>query len=192
MSSEARRPRLLIIGHGRHGKDTAAGLFARLGGYRFASSSEFAAQKAVFPLMSDIYATWQDCFADRAAHRELWFHAIAAYNRRPGPTLAEQILAEHEIYVGMRRRDEFERTRHLFDLVLWVDRSAVLPAEPGGSMELSADDADMVLDNNQGTGFLAAQVLDLIGRLESAPGRPERHDKMGSAQGDRPASVRTN
>lgn len=142
------RPRILIIGHGDHGKDTAAAILADIAGLSFASSSEFCAQKAVFPLVADIYPTWQACYAGRRNHRALWYHAIRAYNLRPGLTLAEQLLADHEIYVGMRSRAEFENARGLFDLVMWVDRSRVLPPEPDGSMELAATDADLVVDNN--------------------------------------------
>ena len=134
----------------------------------FASSSEFAAQKAVFPVMSDFYHTWQDCFADRANHRELWFHAITAYNMCPGPCLAEQILVEHGTYVGMRKRDEFVKIRHLIDRVLWVDRSDRLPIEHICSMELTPADADLVLGNNRDFSYLAGQVLKLVLALEAA------------------------
>ena len=166
------RPRILIIGHGRHGKGTAAEWLSQVCGLVFADSSEFAAQLAVFPLVADFYPDWQACFHDRANHREMWFHAIAAYDLRPGPTLAEQVLAVAQIYVGMRRRAEFERARHLFDLVIWVDRSRVLPPEPGGSMELTAADADLVLDNNGDLGALEVGLLALIGGRDFGANRP--------------------
>lgn len=157
-----RAARVLIIGHGRHGKDTAAAMLAEAAGLSFVSSSEFAAQKAVWPLVSDLWPDWRAAYADRAQHRALWFHAIAAYNLRPGPMLAEQILADHDIYTGMRSRAEFERARHVFDFVLWVDRSRILPPEPGASMELRAEDADRVLDNNGGESDLRAQIAGLV------------------------------
>ncbi len=151
-------PRLLVIGAGRHGKDTAAALLAAALGISAVSSSEFACRKAVFPLVADLWPDWQSCYADRAAHRELWFHAIAAYNLRPGPSLAAQILVDHGIYVGMRRRAELLAQRDLFDAVIWVDASARLPAEPASSMELTASDADLVIDNGGSVSDLAAAV----------------------------------
>lgn len=154
--------KLLIIGYGRHGKDTVGDMFTRDYGLKSVSSSEFAAQKAVFPVVSDMYPDWRACFVDRANHRDLWFHAIAAYNLRPGPMLAEQILQDHDIYTGMRRRDEFERSRHIFDAVIWVDRSDHLPPEPFTSMELTADDADCVVDNNGALEDLPDQVARMI------------------------------
>lgn len=158
----AGRPQVLILGHGRHGKDTAAALLAEHAGLSFVSSSEFCAERAVYPLVSDLYPDWRAAYEDRANHRELWFHAIRAYNLRPGPTLAEQILADHQIYVGMRARAEFEAMRGLFSLVIWVDRSEVLPPEPGGSLELTTQDADLVLDNNKCLDHLEAQVLEML------------------------------
>lgn len=156
-----RLPKLLIIGHGRHGKDTAARLFEMFFGLSFASSSEFCAEKAIYPLMSDLYPSWRECYEDRANHRELWFHAIRAYNCRPGPTLTEQILERHDIYVGMRSREEFEKSKHLFDYVVWVDRSGVLPPEANGSMELRPEDAHIFLENNGNVDELADRIFDL-------------------------------
>ncbi|WP_417723941.1 hypothetical protein [Salipiger sp.] len=154
------RPRLLVIGHGRHGKDTAAGILAERLGLSAASSSEFVAERAIWPLVRDrgIWPDWRAAYSDRHAHREMWFHAIRAYNLGPGPGLAEQLLREHAIYVGMRARAELIATRDLFDAVLWVDASARLLGEDPGSMELSAADADLVIDNNGGLSDLTREV----------------------------------
>ena len=157
--------RLLIIGHGRHGKDTVGDILRDNYGLRAVSSSEFAAQKAVFPLVSDLYPDWRAAYADRHAHRDLWFHAIRAYNLRPGKMLAEQILERHDIYTGMRSRDEFERSRHVFDLVVWVDASRRLPPEPGGSMELSSGDAGWIVDNNGAPDALPGEVGKMLRKI---------------------------
>jgi hypothetical protein len=159
------RVRILLIGHGRHGKDTVGDMLARLYGLRSVSSSEFAARRAVFPLVADLYPDWRACYADRHAHRDLWFHAIRAYNLRPGPMLAEQILEGHDIYTGMRSRAELDRSRHLFDLVVWVDASDRLPPEAGGSMELTASDADFVIDNNGPPDELPREIARLADEI---------------------------
>lgn len=165
------RVRLLIIGHGRHGKDSVGDILRHQYGLRGVSSSEFAAQKAVFPLVSDLYPDWRAAYEDRHACRDLWFHAIAAYNLRPGPMLAEQILAGHDIYTGMRKRAELDRSRHLFDLVIWVDASRRLPPEPSGSMELCPDDADWIIDNNGPADALPGEIAKLarvLGEIDGA------------------------
>ena len=160
--------KLLIIGHGRHGKDTVAEILARDAGLSFASSSEFACEKAVFPLLADVYDTAADCYADRANHRELWYHAIAAYTLRPGPSLTEPILADHDIYVGMRRRAEFDNSRHLFGLVVWVDRPG-MPPEPTASNELTRADADLVVYNSGTLADLDVAVAELVALLGDTP-----------------------
>jgi hypothetical protein len=156
------RRKVLIIGHGESGKDLAASMLADFGGFRVASSSEFAARLAVFPLVSDLYPDWRACFDDRRAHRPLWFHAIAAFNCRPGACLAEMILRDHDVYTGMRNRAEFDQARHLFDDVLWVDRSEVVGPEAVTSMQLTADDADAVIDNNGCIDNLEARLLEFF------------------------------
>lgn len=156
------RLKILIIGHGGHGKDTVARGISEDMGYRWTSSSRFIAKKVIFPLVSDLYPNWQAAYSDRASHREMWFHAIRAYNLRPGPMLAEQILMNHEIYVGMRSRTEFERSRALFDLTIWVDRSDFLRQEPPGSMELNSSDADRFLDNNGSIHQLKGRTPSII------------------------------
>ncbi|PCJ08768.1 MAG: hypothetical protein COB16_06660 [Rhodobacteraceae bacterium] len=152
----------LVLGDGRHGKDTAGRMLAEITGRPYASSSEFCAQKAVFPLVSDLYPNWRACYGDRVNHRKLWFHAIAAYNQRPGPSLAEEVLVDHGAYIGMRNRAEFTASRHLFDLVLWVDRSEHVPRESRASMELGPGDADIILDNNKDLDHLEAQVRAML------------------------------
>ncbi|NKX75779.1 hypothetical protein HGG73_16675 [Rhodobacteraceae bacterium R_SAG3] len=155
------RVRLLIIGHGQHGKDCTADVLAQQYGLRVISSSKFAARKAVFPLVSDLYANWREAYDDRHANRDLWYHAIAAYNLRPGPMLAEQILEQHDVYTGMRRRAELVHSRHLFDLVVWVDAMRRLPPEPSSSMELNATDADWIVDNNGPLEALPGEIARL-------------------------------
>ena len=159
---ENSEPKFLIIGHGRHGKDTVGEILSANFGLRVRSSSEFAAERAVFPLMADQYPDWRGCYDDRHNHRALWYHAIRAYNLRPGPMLAEQMLAENDVYTGMRSRAEFGKSRELFDAVIWVDRSKFLPPEPSESMELMATDADHFIDNNGDLDDLCENVCSLM------------------------------
>lgn len=163
------KPKLLILGYGRHGKDTVSEMLTEFYGLRSKSSSMFAAAKAVYPLMTDFYPDWESCYEDRHNHRELWYLAIKAYNLRPGPSLAEQLLEEHDIYTGMRARNELEATRDLFDLVVWVDASDRLPPEPSSSNDLHASDADYILDNNGPEEALPEEVRKLADHLGLLP-----------------------
>jgi hypothetical protein len=59
----------------------------------------------------------------------------------------------------MRSRDEFNASKHLFDLIIWIDRSKHLPDED--SNELTAEDADIIIDNNTYEIDLFYRMLDL-------------------------------
>lgn len=70
----------------------------------------------------------------------------------------------------MRSRVELDKSRKAFDLVVWVDASHRLPPESAGSMELTADDADWVLDNNSGLKHLRSGIVDLVTHLHARRG----------------------
>ncbi len=147
-----RNPRLLIIGHAQHGKDTVAEYLSHFTGLKFRSSSEFAAERVIFNVLSPKYGykTIEDCFADRMNHRQEWFDLISQHNQLEPARLAIDLLQEADIYVGMRARRELERCRQiqLFDAVIWVDSTGRKPPETG-SNELSADDADFIIENKK-------------------------------------------
>lgn len=44
-------------------------------------------------------------------------------------------------------RNPIERSRHVSDLAVWVGAPRRLPPEPGGFMELRAEDAGWIVDN---------------------------------------------
>lgn len=139
---------ILIIGPGEHGKDELAKMLCTKLGCTSASSSEFACNRFIFDLMRDAhgYKSAEDCYADRRNHRMDWYHAILAYNNPPD-RLAREILAEHDIYVGMRDDQEFEASRELFDQIIWIEA----PLRVGGvdpSLKIPKEVADIVVNND--------------------------------------------
>lgn len=150
-----RKPRLLIMGHARHGKDTVCELLRDDYGYRFTSSSMFCAEQVVLPAArSDrsmpFYADAQACFNDRSNHRKFWFDAITAYNTPDKSRLGREIFAEYDVYCGIRNADEFEALKlaGAFDFAIWVDASKRAPSEGTDSCTVTPNMADFVLDNN--------------------------------------------
>ena len=145
-----RKPKILVIGHARHGKDTVAELLQAKLGLTCTSSSLQAAKTVVYPVLKSVYGytTVQECFEDRGNHRQEWFELICAYNRDDPSKLAKVILSTSDIYIGLRSRREFEASRKLFDFIIWVDASTRLPPEPLTSMELAITDADTFIFNN--------------------------------------------
>ncbi len=155
--------KLLIIGHARHGKDTVAEILRDYWNYPFVPASWTFAEEFMTGLLS--YDSVEDCFNDRVNHRKLWGDMIAEYNKEYAARGAELIMSKGSyLYVGCRRRKEFDACvgAGLFDKVLWVDRSEHLPPEPVSSMELSKEDADIVVDNNSSLVNLWLSIHGLV------------------------------
>ena len=157
------RPKILILGYGRHGKDTVAEMLHRQHGYRFISSSEFVGREVIWENWGRMrYPTFEAMFEDRVNWRKQWMEMIALYNT-PDKTRTARTMLErgYDLYVGMRRMDELSASRHLFDYILWVDRSKHLPAETG-SMDITRESAepDHIIDNNGTLGDLEHRVAE--------------------------------
>ena len=147
-----KKPKLLIIGNMRHGKDTFAELLNEEFGYTFESSSQSAANIFLYDELKDKYGykTPEECFEDRVNHREEWYLAICNYNKDDRARLAKGILERSDCYVGMRDRDEIEECMRqgIFDLIIWVDASDRLPNEDASSFNIDKSCADIIIENN--------------------------------------------
>lgn len=158
-------PKVLILGHGRHGKDTVAEVLEQYG-LTGASSSQFVAgyvrdylQDRAIVYYPDPYLAWED----RHNFRASWRAAIDEYNRDDPARLTREILTCADIYTGMRTIKEYEACKDLFDVVLWVDASERLPLEPESSMELEHCAVTMrYLDNNGTVDELIEQIDYLV------------------------------
>lgn len=162
--------KLLIIGHGRHGKDTVAEILRDHYGYSFESSSHFCSKRFIYNMLKDkySYASEEECYADRHNHRQEWYDAICAYNVPDAARLGREIFADHDIYCGLRNKKEFHAMRNtgVFDYAIWVDRSDHVPPEPKTSMTLEQWMADHTIDNNGSLEELQFNVQQLIQWLE--------------------------
>ena len=163
------KPKLLILGYARHGKDTVGTHFQQYHDYKFVSSSWFVAKEVMWDVWGcAVYDNIHEMFEDRVNHRVLWMQMISAYNT-PDKTKTGRTMIErgYDMYVGMRRQDELDACRQagVFDEYLWVDRSEHLPPEEG-SMDIKYDPSYMVkIDNNGDLGDLywnCQSVADLI------------------------------
>lgn len=157
------KPKLLIIGHARHGKDTLAECFAKHG-YTFQSSSEAAAEIFLFDKLKDKYGyeTFEECFEDRINHRAEWFDEIKEYNSSDRARLAKKIMERSDIYVGMRSSEEIRECRRqgVFDVVIWVENKRKSEEEES-SFDIKREDADVVCTNN-GTIEELQQKVDIF------------------------------
>jgi len=133
-------PKLLILGHGRHGKDTFAEILRDEFSLMFESSSQAAADIFIYDVLKDKYKykTSEECYEDRSNHRAEWYNLIRDYNNEDRAKLAKGILGRADCYVGMRDRGEIDECmkQELFDLIVWVDASERLPLEPADSFNI--------------------------------------------------------
>lgn len=158
-------PKLLLLGHATHGKDTVGEMLSHYG-FDCASSSWACAELVMMPYFASIGQPYPDagtCFEDRVNHRATWFDQISKYNREGAwSRLSLEILRDHDVYMGMRNRTEFEASKSLYDYIVWIDASKRLPPEPDSSMELTEADADWTIDNNRSLNGLSLQVLQFL------------------------------
>lgn len=148
--------KILILGHGEHGKDTVADIVTELTGLRFESSSHAAAELAVMPHMEG-YSSVEECFNDRRSHRQKWRDLITAYNTPDKGRLCKEIIGRCDGYVGMRCQLEYDAVRELFDYVLWVDASKRKPDDP--TMTIKKEPNMILIDNNGSLSECYSNVL---------------------------------
>lgn len=177
-----RRPKIILLGHGRHGKDVVADMLAAGYGLRHTSSSMFCAERVVYPTVKALwdryngasltrvpkpmipnYTDAQDCFEDRHNRRAFWFETIKSYNDPDLHRLASELFEDFDVYVGLRNHRELYaiEARAMADLVIWVDRSEHVPPESDSSCTVQPWMADVILDNN-GTLEQTAEHLQAI------------------------------
>jgi hypothetical protein len=167
-TQKMKRPKILVLGHGRHGKDTVAELLQQHYGLSFESSSMFAGKQIMFEHFNrspDLpsYESFEECYADRVNHRGEWHRQISDYNRPDKARLCREILEESDMYVGMRCSKEYEASKHLFDHVLWVDASdRGMPYEGKDSFNISYDPDEMLWISNNGDLDDLERVLNTV------------------------------
>jgi hypothetical protein len=161
--------KLLVIGHGRHGKDTVCEMLRDKYGYSFESSSQFCSTLFIYDQLKEQYgyASEEQCYADRHNHRAEWYDAICAYNVPDAARLGREMFDAYDIYCGLRNKKEFHAMKNtgVFDYAIWVDRSDHLPPESKDSMSLEQWMADFTIDNNGTLEDLEFNLDRLIGYI---------------------------
>lgn len=161
-------PKIMLMGHGRHGKDTVAEILRDELGLSFSSSSLYCAQAFIYDTIKDLngYTSFEECYEDRLNHRSLWAALIKSYNQKDPARLSREIFEEHDIYVGIRSDHEFQTAKEeeLFDFAVWVDASEREPYESAESFNIDKSCADIVINNN-GTEDELRRRLDQLVRV---------------------------
>lgn len=158
--------KLFVIGHKEHGKGHFCQIAQRIFGLSAMGTSVFNAQM-MFNLMRDThgYATIEECHADRKNHRKFWFDKIREFCGDTPHRVYQNIFADHDICEGARNRQEFNSgLKHgaVGDLIIWVDASERKPIEADDSMELTKEDAHIIITNNGTIEEFEAKVIRLL------------------------------
>ena len=165
------KKKLLVIGHGRHGKDTVCEILRDEYGYTFESSSKFCSKLFIYDDLKDKYGytNEEECYADRHNHRVEWYDAICDYNVPDAATLGREMFAAYDIYCGLRNKKEYHAMKNtgVFDYAFWVDRSDHLPPESKDSMSLEQWMADYTIDNNGSLDDLWFNIRQLMSYIHT-------------------------
>lgn len=138
--------KILVCGHGRHGKDQ----FCEYLGVPFSSSSMAALDEVIWPAIGYKYPSKEECFEDRINCRRDWFDLITEYNVSDPLRLAKKIFARGDVYCGLRNVEEFRHAKNtgLVDISVWIDSSERVEPEDVSSCTVTAADCDITINNN--------------------------------------------
>lgn len=150
-----------ISGHGRAGKDSLAEWMKNHTVLLYTKSTSAYLKTEMFHHMRVLgheYKDEEECYSDRANHRNIWAEYIDLFNKNDPARLYKRCLAEQQILTGVRRHHEFAAVQALgvVDLYIWVDR----PGNP--------------VDVTQGYGPEMCDIILLNDTLEGLFTRAER------------------
>lgn len=178
--------KLMICGHGRHGKDTVAKMIAENLGLTWLSSSQLALDRVIYPNRYELFAKSKldsilfgaaseaDCkrslFEGRHDDngRRVWYEAICEYNKADPCRLMKDLYSQADIYVGCRSLREFKAGKEskLFDLSIWVDASERLRTSEV-TCGVEPFDCDITIENNSTMEDLSERVANLTNVIGS-------------------------
>jgi len=154
-------PKILIIGGSGAGKSAVADLIAnKLGVSGISNTSDVLIED-----FSNSQNTPADeIIANKNDYREqLLKFGISKQKEDPSYPVKE-CLSRSPIVTGIRTRQNFEASKHLFDIIVWISR-------PGHNdlNELSASDADEVINNDDNLDYLEylIEILPIFFKLKS-------------------------
>ena len=161
------RKNVLILGYAGHGKDELREFLNNLTGRSSPNTSLLTARNVMLPWFDEqfpgLYDNTSECYKDRVNWRAAWHNVISKYNSPDKARLCKEVLEHSSIYVGIRKMDELEACKDLFDMVIWVDRDEHVPVESDTSNEVHFDESFMLrVDNNGRRGHLLAKARNIV------------------------------
>ncbi len=152
--------KILFVGHGRCGKDTALEICERITTLR--SAGTFSRYLTPF-VAREMGVSEAQAYRERHQNREEWMR-IGTELRRNDPTvLARLAFANGDMSGGVRGRSEIEAIvrERLTDLIIWIDRD--VPTDP--TMEFGHSWADVRISNTGSVDSFEYTLRRLMGAL---------------------------
>jgi hypothetical protein len=163
--------KIAIVGPGRSGKDETASLFKKHSILRYNHSTSYQALDIVYEKMitehgyAGFYKDKEECFADRANHRNLWAHIITEYNKEDPTRLYKKHLEDSDILTGLRKRKEVQACveQGLIDLVIYIENTAARFNSGDQTIDFDGHDSvvDIILSNNSTLSVLEKRIVNL-------------------------------
>jgi hypothetical protein len=151
------RKRILVVGHGRAGKDTACEYLASLTTLRFAGTTSRYLAKYVAARLG---VPEHEAYRTRHQNRHFW-HRVGNEVRRHDPgLLVRESLAHAEIVGGVRDLQEIVacRQEQLVDFIVWIANDRV-PRD--STVTFGERDCDITIPNHWGLDEFRGRLLRL-------------------------------
>jgi hypothetical protein len=158
--------RILIVGHGRVGKDTACEYLARITHLRFAGSTSVYLARYVAERLG---VSEQEAYLTRHSNRNFWHRVGNEVRRRDPGLLIRESLLHAEIVGGVRDLEEINicRQEHLVDLIVWISNERV---KSDSTVKFTKRDCDIIVPNHWSLEEFHLRLL----RLAQFAGLPMR------------------
>lgn len=162
-----KKPKVLVLGHGRHGKDSLGNALYNHYGLKFRGSSEVAAAEVIYPMMKNFYDSPEEAFDRRHENRELWAACIRDYNRNDKTKLARLVCEDGHGYTGLRDIAEVEAciNEGIFTHIIWVTRYDIPEDDP--TLTFSYDDLKEMIYKRQLNGLRTPKIRRIINMHQS-------------------------
>jgi hypothetical protein len=137
-------PTIMLVGHGRCGKDVGGEYLARITGLRFAGTTSKYLLKYV---AAELKQEEEYAYVNRHANRQTWYEVGNRLRRNDPGLLIREALEHGDITGGVRDRDEIVHARRtgIIDLIVWVNNNRV-DVDP--TLMFSSADCDYQVDNH--------------------------------------------
>lgn len=137
-------PKLMIVGYGRAGKDTAGEYLGTHSLLRYNGSTS----NIVCPLIAEALGiSPEEAWRTRHENRQFWYEWSNEYRKDDPAKLIKKSLEQADLVIGVRDMREIKAAREqkLVNLIIWVDSNRV-PKDP--TVGFTKDDADLIIQNN--------------------------------------------